>query len=89
VRMETRMPDDDAELRPRTGAVAWAVRIALVAILIGCGAAQYLAKAVAPHSETARMAAGTAFRDPETTGSITVSARSVTLDPCGLRLDAR
>ncbi|KAB1069535.1 hypothetical protein [Methylobacterium planeticum] len=83
------MPDDDAARRPRTGAVAWAVRISAVAILVGCGAAQYLAKAVAPLSETARIAAGPAFRDPETTGSITVSARSVALDPCGPRPDAR
>ena len=80
---------DEPEAPPRTRAVDWAMRIAAVSILVGCGATQYLAKAVSTQDGPARVASGADFRDPETTGSIAGSARSVALDPCGLRVTGR
>jgi hypothetical protein len=93
------MPQDETENPSRTGAVAWAMRIVAVSVLVGCGATQYLARAVSTGADPAQVASASEsrdpnlrdpnLRDPETTGSIAGAARSVALDPCALRLTGR
>ena len=74
------------------GTIAWALRSAAVAALVGLAATHYLARISAPAGDAVRLAkagSGRAIQDPETTGSITAGVRAVRIDPCTIPLGSR